>query len=194
MLTTPNRITKKKVIALDLDDVLNTLVTDWLYVNNCQYSDNVKPSDVRCWNIFKYVKCGRRIYDILKIPGFFNTLGVQEDSEAVTEWLTQYYDLCIVTAFSPETVVDKCKWVSRNFPWIPEKNLIFCNNKGLIDADYLIDDGIHNLEAFKGTGIIFDTHHNQGDYPWIRLKGWIDVLAYFVKRVHEDYTVEPLHI
>jgi 5'(3')-deoxyribonucleotidase len=188
MLTRPFDIEKKKTIALDLDDVLNTLVHDWLIEYNSQYNDNAKPSDITSWNIAAHVKHERKIYDILSIPGFFDTLGVQPYAKEVTEWLTQYYNICIVTAFTPETVVDKRKWVSRNFPWIKEKDLIFCNNKGLILADYLIDDGVHNLEAFKGTSIVFDTHHNQGDYPYLRIKDWIDGLSFFVKQIHIDYS------
>jgi hypothetical protein len=57
--------------------------------------------------------------------------------------------------------------------------------------DYLIDDGPHNFEEFKGTGLIFDMPYNKSmkeNASRIRVKSWEDVLNFFVEEMHfEEY-------
>ena len=63
-----------------------------------------------------------------------------------------------------------------------EKNIIFINNKSLLDLDYLIDDGPHNFNNFKGTGLIFDMPYNREmivNDKLIRVKTWDDILLFF---------------
>ena len=43
----------------------------------------------------------------------------------------------------------------RHFPFIPEKNIVFCGDKRVVDADYLIDDEAKHFAGFRGTGILF---------------------------------------
>ncbi len=103
---------KKKRIAIDLDDTLNNLCDSWLAPYNRDYNDNLTRKDLIKWEINELVKpeCGIKIYDYLKEPGFFKNLDIQTGAKEVTAWLAEHYDLRIVTAYFPETCVDKAAW------------------------------------------------------------------------------------
>lgn len=166
-------------VAIDLDDTLNKLVKKWVEVYNERYNDNLKLSDIPSWDIWKYVKCGKEIYDILKIPGFFYSLEIQEYSQEVVKFLSEYFDLYVVTAFQPIVVVDKYNWVQENYPEIPKENIIFCNPKQLIHTNFMIDDGPHNLATFTGIGLLMDAHHNQNETRFPRCYNWLEIQQYF---------------
>ena len=60
----------------------------------------------------------------------------------------------------PCSFTAKFQWLERHFPFLPPDNIVFCGNKGIIAADYLIDDNVYQLDRFRGEGILFTTPHN----------------------------------
>lgn len=171
----------RRSIAIDLDTVLNNLNDEWLKRYNADYDDNITNGDLLTWNIASFVKCGNKIYDYLKEPGFFRNLKPQPNAIEVTKWLEDYFDLCIATAYVPEACVDKAEWVDKYFPHIGSKNIIFCNDKGKILTEYLIDDGGHNIEAFRGKGVVFDQPYNRYLTEYPRVHNWMETQAYFAE-------------
>jgi 5'(3')-deoxyribonucleotidase len=183
---------KKKILAIDLDSTLNTLDTEWIQFYNKDFNDNLTREDMIRWEVYTYVKpeCGKKIYDYLLYSNFFKNLGMQLNADNVTKWLQQFYDIYIVTAYTPSTCADKCEWVKQHLPHIPVENIIFCNNKGLIKADILIDDGGHNLVAFKETNphgipIVFDAPWNRDlQCKAIRVYDWLDIKENIKELLH----------
>jgi 5'-nucleotidase len=173
----------RKIISLDLDSTLNTLDTEWFSIYNKDYNDNLTREDIVRWETHTIVKpeCGNKIYDYLLTPKFFRNLGIKPHAKEVTEWLSQYFDLYIVTAYHPKTCLDKAEWVEHYLPHIPIKNIIFCNFKGLIHTDYLIDDGGHNILDFSennksGLPIVFDAPWNKYlENKFIRVYDWLEI-------------------
>jgi 5'(3')-deoxyribonucleotidase len=177
---------KLGTIGIDLDDTLNNLVNMWLVQYNKIYNDSLTISDIKTWEITNHIKseCGEKLFDILRTPEWFYNLSIQPYTYEVTKWLNKYFDLYIVTATAhlPETCYDKSRWVQKFLPHIPIENIIFCNNKSLIDLDYLIDDRDTNIKEFKNTGLIFDKPWNQQvqeSNRIYRVNGWLDVYTYF---------------
>lgn len=177
-----------KTIGIDMDSVLNNLDEIWILdLYNKEYGDNLKYEDMICWDVEKYVKpeCGKKIYDFLLRPSFFFNLNPKPDSQRVTEKLSQRYDIYIVTAYHPKTVVDKVAWIEKYYPHINPKKIIFCNNKGLIHTDYLIDDGGHN---------ILDYHNNGGLNPIVFNAPWNQYLPKNFNRVKDWQQIETILI
>ena len=172
-----------KTIGIDLDDVLNELCTSWILNHyNQEYHDTLKLEDMICWNVEKYVKpeCGKKIYEILLRPNFFLNLRPKENSQSVTNELSKKYDLYVVTAYHPKTVVDKVEWIQTYFPHIDSRKVIFCNNKGLINTDWLIDDGAHNILDYYNNGgknpIVFDRPWNRDlSLQFKRASDWLNI-------------------
>lgn len=172
----------RKSIAIDLDSTLNNLDEVWIAEYNRRWNDNLTREDMKSWDTHQWVKpeCGKQIYDILAEPGFFRRLGIKPHAQEVVAWLVEHYDVYIATAYHPDTCVDKVEWVKEHLPMIDPRNVIFINPKYLLNTDYLIDDGPHNIEAFKQQAIVMDGAWNRhlGDqYP--RVYNWLDVKAYF---------------
>lgn len=172
-------------IGIDLDDVLNDLGVAWIAKYNELYNDNMTIHDIKTWAINDYVKCGDKIFDILKYTkNLCYHLNVKPDAPKVVEWLQKYADVYIVTATYPENIMDKVMWLAEYFPTIDISNLIICHNKSLIDLDYLIDDSPKNLIGFKGQYIMFtqpwNTYMDNTDKDkYIRVNNWSEIAVYF---------------
>ena len=172
---------KRLTIGIDLDDTLNCLSNRWIDVYNKEYSDNLPLTDIKSWDIANYVKpeCGKDIFKFLHIPGFFRNLDIKPHAIEVVRWLCEHYDVYIVSAAHYAVTGDKGAWLEEFFPFINYQNVIFCTNKSLMKLDYLIDDGSHNLETFTGQGLLFDSHHNQTENRFPRMKNWLEIKEYF---------------
>lgn len=79
-------------------------------------------------------------------PGLFEELELY-DEYVVDEMrkLNDAYDVIVVTAAEPRTVVEKWNWLQQHMPFITAEQFITCKRKNLLGFDLLIDDGAHNL-------------------------------------------------
>lgn len=178
----------KKVIAVDQDYVLAKLIEKWLKTYNVIFEDNLKPEDITEWNISKFVKEEARPYmnNILNLDKFYRDLDVVEDSQRVLEKLSKKYEIIIVTdPYTRMSFKSKYEWLQEKFPFIHPKNFVFTGNKSIINADYLIDDGFHNLEGFKGYGLLFDAPYNREETRFFRVMNWLDIENLFDRRIDE---------
>lgn len=178
-----------KKIGIDLDSTLNNLEVVWAERYNKDYDDNLK--DWTKWELDEVVKpeCGKKIFNYLREPGFFYNLDIKEGAKDVVDFLSKHYELYIVTAYIPETCLDKANWVKKHNLDVSQKDIIFINDKSLLELDYLIDDGPHNFNKFKGTGILFDMPYNQHleESPVLyRVKTWKDILEFFIEEISND--------
>jgi 5'-nucleotidase len=175
----------KKTIGIDLDSCLNDLETQWILTQyNKEYNDNVKLEDMVRWDVTTYIKpeCGKKIYEFLLRPNFFLNLNPKEYSQMITKKLSEKYDIYVITAYTPSTVVDKVEWIKKYFPHIDTDKVIFCNYKGIIKTDFLIDDGSHNILDYYNNGgknpIVYDRPWNRDLLDkFMRAYDWCDVGA-----------------
>jgi len=52
---------------------------------------------------------------------------------------------------------------------------VFCGDKSIIRANFMIDDSAPNLKAFIGRGIVFAAPHIALDTDFPRVNRWLDV-------------------
>ena len=82
----------------------------------------------------------------------------------------------------PNSLGPKYRWLQRHFPFIPPTHYVFCGNKCILLADYLIDDLPRNLARFQGTGLLYSAPHNltaTGNFT--RVNDWEEVAAFFAQ-------------
>lgn len=177
---------KNITIAVDLDSTLNNLDDVWLLdIYNKMYNDNLTRDDLVRWDTHTYVKpeCGHKIYDILDQPGLFANLGLKDDCTVEGfEYLYKTFDVYIASSCATmDHAKDKLKWIEKHFPFFDTKRFIPIHHKYLLNTDFLIDDGPHNIEAFKQNGILVDAPYNREmkrtDY--VRVKDWEDIVNFF---------------
>jgi len=56
---------------------------------------------------------------------------------------------------------------------------VFCGNKSILRADFLIDDQPKNLLRFEGQGLLYTAPHNVSATGFVRVDNWLEVAEYF---------------
>jgi len=110
-------------------------------------------------------------------PGFFRHLPVMEDSVEVLKQMNKKYEVYIVSAATefPNSLTDKYHWLEDHFPFFTWKQMVFCGDKKMIRADYMIDDHAKHLQYFAGKPFIFSAPHNLNEHRFERLNNWKEV-------------------
>jgi 5'(3')-deoxyribonucleotidase len=103
------------------------------------------------------------------------------DAQPVLEDLAGRFEIFIATQAMvvPNSLGPKYRWLQRHFSFIPPTHYVFCGNKSILRADYLIDDQPRNLQQFEGTGLLFTAPHNLHIAGFERVNNWREVAAYF---------------
>jgi 5'-nucleotidase len=167
------------VVCIDQDEVLAKFLDKWVELYNNEYNDNLTRDDFKSWYVHSYVKeeCGHKIYDYLNMESFYLELEPVENSIEVVKKLMDKYEIYIVTAAMkyPNSLRAKYMWLDKYFPFIKKENIVMCGDKSIIRGDILIDDGVHNLEVFKGEKILFTAPHNLDETRFKRANNWIEI-------------------
>jgi len=173
-------------IGIDLDDTINNLVNKWIEIYNQDYNDNLKIEDIKTWDIADYTKIGKSFYAYLD-SNIFKHLSIKSGASEVIEKLCKEHEVYIVTAnasYNKGVCDDKVDFIKKFMPFFPIKNIIFINNKSLLDLDILIDDGLHNFEGFKGfKKVVFDRPWNKTNPlpPFYRMYNWDKIILDKIK-------------
>lgn len=164
-------------IGVDMDDVLNNLVEFWIKCYNKDYNDNLSIEDIKSWDIGEFTKAGKDFYKYLGDEKLFKSLSIKPRAAEIIEKLCKEHEVYIVTAnasYNKGVCDDKVDFVKKYMPFFPIKNIIFIQNKGLLNLEVLIDDGLHNFEGFNGYRVIFDRPWNriEDDIHYYRMYCW----------------------
>jgi 5'(3')-deoxyribonucleotidase len=170
-----------KRIAIDMDEVMadaNLRFREWY---ERDYARHLLPEDMHGKN-FKDIVLPEHREFTMKYPhteGFFKDMAVIEGSQEVIAQLSKKYEIFITTAAMefPTSFVHKYEWLKAHFPFIPSTHFVFCGDKGIILADYLIDDRVRNFKRFTGQGILFTSPHNVHEQWMPRVNNWQEVAA-----------------
>ena len=113
---------------------------------------------------------------------FFAVLNVMPHAQRVLRELQNHYEIFIATAAMevPTSFVAKYNWLAEHFPFIRPSHIVFCGDKSILKADYLIDDNPRQLRRFTGEGILFTSHHNVEVTGFRRVNDWLDVERLFL--------------
>lgn len=156
-------------IALDIDNTINNLAEAILSVYNEDYNDSLKLDDITDYYIERFVKPEAK-KDFWKLFVEKETWKrIKPINVKAVQWLIDNHTVYFVTATEPCNLEKKQNWLGRNFKNIDiRKRLVRCYDKGLINADILIDDCTKNLKEFKGIGVCINYPWNQ-DWDGIRV-------------------------
>ena len=110
-------------------------------------------------------------------PGFFRDKPVIKDSQEVIRALQDKYEVFIVSAAIefPRSLNEKLLWLEEHFPFISWQNIVFCGSKTIVQAEYMIDDHVKNLQHFKGEGLMYTAPHNINITDYKRVNTWEEV-------------------
>lgn len=175
---------QREIIAVDMDEVIADALGEHLIRYNRDHEANVTVHDLQGHWLWDYVPRDHQeaLYDYLCSEDFFEVLQVMPDAQRVLERLQSHYDIYIASAAMevPSSFNAKFRWLEKHFPFIPSSHIVFCGNKGILRADFLIDDNPRQLRAFQGQGILFASPANAFVTGYPRVENWQQVEKLFL--------------
>lgn len=171
----------KPRIAIDMDEVMANVEPKFLDLYEQEFGRRLTREDYWGKKIYGLRKEEQYLRDALFDKGFFRDLEVMPGSQEVIRELMEDYDIFITTAAMEfrSSFEDKYDWLQEHFPFLHWKNFVFCGDKSIIRADYMIDDHVKNLLTFQGTGLLFTASHNAFEERFTRVNNWEEVRSYF---------------
>ena len=183
----------RQIICVDMDEVIADALTQHLSRYNHDFPPTpadphfphpLTPADLH----------GRRLWEVVpshhhaaldsyfRDPDFFRDLAVLPNAPRVLERLQCRYDIFIASAAleGPSSFTAKFDWLAEHFPFIPASHIVFCGDKSILRADFLIDDNLRQLEAFHGEGILFTSPANIHATGYRRVNNWLEVESLFL--------------
>lgn len=114
-------------------------------------------------------------------PDFFLDLPVMPGARRSMSMLFAQHQIFIATAAMefPASFDAKFSWLRTHFPYLPTERIVFCGDKSIIQADYLIDDHARHFKHFRGQGLLFSAPHNRNVAGYPVLQNWEEALRYF---------------
>jgi 5'-nucleotidase len=166
-------------IAIDMDEVMADSLSRHLQLYNDEFGTALCKQDLQGRPLHLAVPDAhrKRIDEIALSDGFFWDLDVMPGCQEVVRKLMKRYDVFIVTAAMefPNSFLPKHAWLQEHFPFLDIRNVVYCGDKSIVDADIMIDDRIRNLEQFEGMKILFSAPHNLNEKRFLRVNSWAEV-------------------
>ncbi len=173
-----------KRIAIDMDEVMADTFQHCLDRYNADFQQSLTPANFHGRQLFEVIAPEHRSQVAMYFceHEFFANINVMPGAFDVVRDLTSRYDVFVVSAAMdvPSSFAAKFEWLERHFPFIPTSRIVFCGDKSIVLADYLIDDNVRQLNAFRGEGILFEAPHNVHERRWRRIKNWEEVRKLFL--------------
>ncbi|QCR30902.1 5'-3'-deoxyribonucleotidase [Lysinibacillus sp. SGAir0095] len=173
-----------KSIAVDMDQVL----ADFLGKASkaCEERFNVSISKEE----FDVAKLEARHPDLVKKfflminePDFFRDFELLDpDAVPVLRELSEHYEIFIATAAMdvPGCFNAKYEWLIEHFSFLNPEHFIFCGDKKVVKADFLIDDNVRQLHSFTGEGILYSQPYNEHCNVYKRVHNWQEIRNLFL--------------
>jgi 5'(3')-deoxyribonucleotidase len=167
-----------------MDEVMADAVAEHLLRYNRDYEEQLTVADLEGKWLWEIVSSDRHgaLEEYLRSEDFFENLTVMPESQRVLQRLQHSYEVFIATAAMeiPTSFAQKFRWLEMHFPFIPPSHIVYCGDKGILRADYLIDDNPRQLQRFQGTGILYSSPHNAKVKGFKRVKNWLEVEKLFL--------------
>jgi 5'-nucleotidase len=167
-------------IAIDMDGVMADTAQQYINWYAARYGQTVERASLEGQpETGGFPHAPEVIRGFLYEPGFFRDKPVIADSQEVIRALNDKHEVFIVSAAMefPLSLPEKLEWLGEHFPFIGWQQIVFCGSKAIVQADYMIDDHVKNLQYFKGTPLMFTAPHNINITGYQRVNNWKEVAA-----------------
>ncbi len=174
-----------KRVCVDMDDVMADTLGEHLRRYNQEFEEAVTVEDLAGKGLWEVAPVDRQaqLRAFLDAEDFFEDLALMPGAQDVLKQLCTRFEVFIATQAMtvPNSLGPKYRWLQRHFGFIPPTHYVFCGNKSILRADYLIDDLPRNLQRFEGTGLLYTAPHNLTATGYTRVDNWEQVAEYFAR-------------
>jgi 5'(3')-deoxyribonucleotidase len=168
-----------------MDEVMADTLAEHLRRYNKAFDEDVTVEDLAGKGLWEITPQDRQqeLRAFLDAEDFFEDLPLIPDAQPVLKELAGRFEIFIATQAMvvPNSLGPKYRWLQRHFSFVPPTHYVFCGDKSILRADFLIDDQPKNLERFQGQGLLYAAPHNVGVTGFVRMENWREVAAYFSK-------------
>lgn len=172
-------------IAVDMDEVIADFIPKFLREFNQRSGESLTVKDLTGAHLrdLRPERAGE-LRALIREPSFFRDLAPMEHSQAVLRRLAERHEIFISTAAMevPSSFTAKYDWLREHFAFISELHYVFCGDKSILHADYLIDDNVRHFQRFAGRGLLYSAPHNFHVTGYDRVSSWLEVEAYFAEK------------
>jgi 5'-nucleotidase len=170
-------------ICVDMDEVMADTLAEHIRRYNQTFDEEVTPEDLAGKGLWEVTPLDRQVQlrAFLDAEDFFEVLDVIPDAQPVLKELSTRFEIFIATQAMvvPNSLGPKYRWLQRYFPFIPPTHYVFCGDKSILRADFLIDDQPKNLQRFEGQGLLYSAPHNLITTGFVRVNNWLEVAEFF---------------
>ncbi len=170
-------------ICVDMDEVMADTLSEHLRRYNEHFDEALTPADLAGKGLWQTAPLDRQLQvrAFLDAEDFFEDLPLIDGAQQVLGELSARFEIFVATQAMtvPNSLGPKYRWLQRHFPFIPPQHYVFCGDKSILRADFLIDDLPRNIDRFQGQGLLFTAPHNTTAANYTRVDTWLDVAAYF---------------
>lgn len=184
-LSEPSNTNSIKIL-IDMDDVLINLHEAWVPALNKTFGTNVNVEDITDWDMTLFFPnlTTRQIFSPLSDSDFWYSVKPKEGAvEYVKRLRDDGYQIYVCTTSYYKTLREKMDGaLFRYFDYLSWSDVIVTSDKQMINADFLIDDGTHNLVGGKYKKILMDMPHNrkfrERSHGIVRMHNWEEIYNY----------------
>jgi 5'(3')-deoxyribonucleotidase len=166
-----------------MDEVMADTLSEHLRRYNQEFDEAVTVDDLAGKGLWEVTPVDRQkqLRAFLDAEDFFEDLPLIPGAQDVLKNLSRRFEIFIATQAMtvPNSLGPKYRWLQRHFPFIPPTNYVFCGNKSILRADFLIDDLPRNMQRFEGKGLLYTAPHNLSVTGFTRVNNWQEVADYF---------------
>lgn len=170
-------------ICVDMDEVMADTLSEHLRRYNETFDEALAPTDLAGKGLWEIVPADRKqqLRAFLDAEDFFEDLPIMPGAQEVLSALSARFEIFVASQAMvvPNSLGPKFRWLQRHFSFIPPANYVFCGNKCILRADFLIDDIPRNFSRFEGQGLLFTAPHNLLETGYTRVNNWQEVAGYF---------------
>ena len=163
-MTPREQIMRRLTVLVDFDDVLFPLLPKWINALNTKHNLTVSQDDVNAWDletIFPELSVGE-IFAPLNEEGFWDDLTPIDGSVYyLARIIKDGHFVYIATDTYYKHYETKTELLLEHFPFLACDDIVRTSNKQLLNADVLVDDGLHNLVGGDYVKLLFDYPHNR---------------------------------
>lgn len=166
-----------------MDEVMADTVSEHLRRYNQDFGTSLTTADLHGKWLGEAIPAEHhdQLAAYLREPEFFRNLPRMPGAERVLQRLSRDHEVFIASAAMevPTSFTAKFRWLGEHFSFIQPSRIVFCGEKSILQADYLIDDNPRQLRAFRGEGLLFSAPHNRKETAWRRMENWLEVERFF---------------
>lgn len=172
-----------KRICVDMDEVMADTLAEHLRRYNQAFEEKVTVEELSGKGLWEVTPLDRQkeLRAFLDAEDFFEDLPLIPGAQDVLKQLSTRFEIFIATQAMavPNSLGPKYRWLQRHFSFLPPSHYVFCGDKSILKADYLIDDLPRNLLRFEGQGLLYTAPHNHHASGFVRVDNWREVADYF---------------